>query len=68
MAKQTREEYYNQCKAAGEPLPEIVRAGDVAFTDAMGNKTLVRDADVNATDWREIDADGNAGPWQKANA
>lgn len=73
---QTREQHYKEVidwnKANPDdklPVPEIIRAGDVAHTDAMGGKVLVRDSDVNATDVRDYDPDtGEASPWRKANA
>lgn len=76
MATQTREEYYNSVVAWNEAnpnakvaLPEVIRAGDIAFIDGMGNKVLVRDADVTATDVRDIDANGQpTSGWRKANA
>lgn len=65
MAKQTREEYFKECETNKLPLPEIVRAGDVAYTDFAQNKVMVKDVDVNASDFREDDGKGNWGPWQK---
>ncbi len=76
MPIQTREDHYNAVIAWNEanpdkklPVPELVRAGDIASVDGMGNKMLVRDADVNVTDIRDVDANGQpTSGWRKANA
>lgn len=76
MPTQTREQAvqavidWNKANPGAKiPVPEIVRAGDIAFVDAGGNKVMVRDADVNSTDIRDVDADGNpTSGWRKANA
>jgi len=58
--KQTRQEHYDDCKAKGLPLPELIKAGPgIASTD------------VNTTDYREVDdkgnpVDGEAGQWKRA--
>lgn len=49
------------------PTPELIRAGDVAFTDDRGNKMQVKDIDVNVEDVRAYDAaTGWASSWVKA--
>lgn len=76
MGTQTREQAvkavldWNKASPdAKVPVPEIIRPGDVAHIDSSGNKVLVRDADVNSTDIRDVDAEGNpTSGWRKANA
>lgn len=56
MAKtQTRQEDYNDCKAKGLPLPEMVKPGPGILSQ-----------DVNTTDIRDVNDDGTVGPWRRA--
>lgn len=65
MAVQTRQEYYDECKAKGEPLPELITSTTVVGVDGAGNKLLARDADVNVGDVRDVNDDGTYGHWRK---
>lgn len=56
MAKtQTRLEDYNDAKAKGRPLPELVKSGP-----------NIASQDVNTTDIRDVNDDGSVGPWRRA--
>lgn len=60
MAKQTRQEHYDLCVSKKAPLPELIKAGKGILSE-----------DVNTTDYREVDEDGNpiageAGNWKRA--
>lgn len=63
---QTRQEHYDECKAEGLPLPEIVAHDTIVGRDASGNKLLARDEDINTTDVRDVYDDGTFGPWRRA--
>lgn len=55
MPFQTRQEYFDECEANGDPLPELIKPGK-----GVGSE------DVNTTDIRYISDDGETvGPWRK---
>lgn len=67
---QTRQEDHEKFVAENPKAspPQLVRPGDIAFSDQQGNRIQVRDEDVNVNDVRAIcHESGRATPWNKPN-